>query len=715
MQQTDAAHESHLFFLDYLRVIKSRWLIVTMVFLLVMIVVAVVTLLQPKIYMASARINVEYERPTVAVFEREQYPTYDPYFLQTQYEVIQSQKTLNEVIKRLSLEERWGKRLNKPLTVDVTFRMLKQHLAVRRYRDTSLIEIAVMDEDPVLAADTANMIAEVFELQRLEVRRDQTLKGVNKLREEVLAQQERVRLAQDKIERLRKELDISVLGIGVNAIKPGEVAIQQLQQQLTLARVEAASSLAKINELQKLTPRQLRNAVATIIINDPNVQALLQNLSDAELRLEVLKQDYGPDHPNVRSAQAAVDKLGDLLDERLEGVKRGFEVSYQAAQARVDDLQKQLDDASKLGRELEGERFLPFRNAQREEELETKLYEVVKQRLQQESIQLEVPRSPVEVVDRAQPARTAVKPNLMLNLALGTVVGLMLGVALAFFIELLDTSIKKMEEVEKYLGLPVLGVVPRRAGLICRGEATPAHIEAYRMLRASIEFATGNGATSALCIMSAGEGEGKSFTVANLACVYAQHNERVLVVDADLRRPSIHKLFGANNDFGLADYLMGNMSVEQIIQPSSVANVWVIASGQGNPPSAALPMLTSQRMRELIRTIANQFDVVLYDTPPVLGVSDAALVAREVGSAVLVVHHRRFPRNMARRARQLIDNAGSKLLGVVVNNVDTEHGEAYQYYYGHYEQYLRGSEPKPQPVAAAKTVPSDEINLRDKY
>lgn len=718
MQQGQPSQEVRLHVLDYWRVIKTRKVFVLAIFLFVLLVTTVVTFLQPKIYTAVARIKVEQERPSVQVFEQQGIPNYDPYFLQTQYEILQSQKILHPVIQRLDLMKIWTDR-RQPLpvaTTDMAFLRLKQQLAVRRFRDTSLIEIAVLDADPQLAALIANTIADVFELERLDVKRQQVLKGILKLRDQLDQQHERLATAQAKVEKLRRELNVPIFGTGANNIKLTDQTLQQLESQLTLARVEAVGKETRVSELKKLSPIQLRNAIATII-SDPNVQQLLQNLTDAETKIEGLKEDFGPEHPLVRSSISMRDKLREQLDARLEGIMRGFEVEYQMAQARVTELQRQLDEAKNASLALEGDKYLPFRNAQREEEDEIHTYQSLKSRIEQVSIETEVPRSPVEVIDRAEPPRVASKPKPVLNIALGVILGLVLGVGLAFFLELLDTSIKKMEDVERFLGLPVLGVIASEGQLIWRGTASPQHVESYRMLRTNIEFARGDKSPKSLSILSAGAGEGKSFTICNLATVYAQHGSRVLIVDSDLRRPSIHRNLDVGNEIGLTDYLADVKTVDEIILPTSVPNLSCITAGGGGQTKAALPLLTSQRMQQLIDQVSKQFDIVLYDTPPVLAVSDAAVVANEVGCSIMVVQHRRYPRAMSMRAKLAIENAGGHLMGVVVNNVTVGQDESYYYYHDHYDRYLQTDTPGQR--AAAPTAPSakpkDPVEWQGKY
>lgn len=700
-----ALPEARLHFLDYWRVIKTRKAVVFVVFLIVVLVAATVTFFQPKIYMSASRIKVEQERLTVELFQQQGYAGYDPYFLQTQYEIIQSQKILYPVIERFDLRRRWA-RGGDPLPLELTFRMLRRAMSVQRYRDTSLIEIRVFDEDPQLAADLANCIAETFEKDRLEVRRQQTMKGLAKVQEELEKQEKRVRAAQDKVEKLRKELNVQVFG----TVKLNDLTVQQLESQLTSARVEFVGRDTRLKELKRLTREQLRNAIATVV-GDPTLQQLIQQLTDAEVKLAVMRQDFGPDHPQVKATIVQRDTLSEQIDIRLDGIMRGYEVEVRMAQERVNELQKQLDELKKISVMMESEAFLPFRNAQREEESETKLFDVLKQRLQQVTIELQVPRSPVELIDRGEPSLAPVKPNWTLNLSIGGLVGLLLGIGLAFFIEFLDTSLKVMDDVERYLGLPVLGVIPQRAVLLSSNNASQMHLEAYRMLRTNLDFSYPGGGTKSIAVLSSAAGEGKSFTLANLAFVYAQQGLRVLVVDTDLRRPTAHKYYGIERQNGLSDYLAGNKLLEEIIHATNVPNVWMIPAGDPETAKAALPLLTSERMNELVKELSHRFDVVLYDTPPVLGISDAAVVARVVGNALLVVQHRRYPRAMSQRARKMIEHAGGRLLGVVANNVHVDTGDSYYYYHEHYEHYLRERE-KPD---RGKQTKADEMKLEGKY
>jgi uncharacterized protein involved in exopolysaccharide biosynthesis len=351
--------EARLHFLDYWRVIRTRKAIVFIVFLLVVLVATTVTYFQPKIYVSAVTMKVEQERPSVAVFEAQYVPSYDPFFLQTQYQIIQSQKVLYPVIEKMHLQELWS-RGGATLSMDAIFQRLKSKIGVRRYPDTSLIEIMVQDEDRIQAAAIANTIAEVFETERLEVKRDQTTKGIDKLREELQRQQDKLSLAQKRVEDLRKELGIPVFGSAMLI----DQRIQRLDTDLAGARMDAVTKETKFNGLQKLTPQELRNTIATSII-DPSVQNLLQNLTDTEQRITALKEDYGPDNPTIRQVMASRDKIEQQLTDRLDGVMKGYKVELDTAEARVAALQKDLEDLKTESLELQSDKYLKFHDAER--------------------------------------------------------------------------------------------------------------------------------------------------------------------------------------------------------------------------------------------------------------------------------------------------------------------------------------------------------------
>src|SRR6202000_1522584 len=236
----------------------------------------------------------------------------------------------------------------------------------------------------------------------------------------------------------------------------------------------------------------------------------------------------------------------------------------------------------------------------------------------QEQIQVKCPKNTmVTITDYAEPGLRPVKPNKPLNISLGIIIGLVVGVGLAFFIEYLDTSVKTIDDVERTLQAPVLGVIPQNVGYLFEEGAESPHAEAYRVLRTNLLFSRKDDKLNTIAVVSAGAGEGKSTTVSNLATVFAQSNQRVLMVDSDLRRPTLHKLMGVTNATGLTNYLLKQNTLEEVIQTSKLPALDFMASGK--LPSSSLGILSSAQMKDLIDELRKRYDFVLFYSPPIMG------------------------------------------------------------------------------------------------
>ena len=324
-------------------------------------------------------------------------------------------------------------------------------------------------------------------------------------------------------------------------------------------------------------------------------------------------------------------------------------------------------------------------------------------RLSTETMQRKMPQNPAIIWERAEPASAPSRPRVMLNILLGVVVGLVFGVGLAFFIEYLDTSVKTMEDVESFLQVPVLAVIPKNITLLIDDADDNPDAEAYRIMRTNIEFNRKSPDANTITIISGGTGEGKSTTLINLAYTFAKGGYTTLVVDADLRRPSQHRLFGIENESGLSDYLTTELDLEEVVHLTKVDNLYLMTSGQ--LPNDAVGILNSQRMVELIEEVKGRFDIIFFDSPPILGVSDASVLSSAMDLTIIVVQHRRFPRAMLQRVKQAVANVGGTILGVVLNNVDVRHDQHYEYYTSYYSYYHKGGKNERKKAARKKKEP----------
>ncbi|HEY5653949.1 MAG TPA: polysaccharide biosynthesis tyrosine autokinase [Pontiella sp.] len=685
MQQSNTLH-----FLDYWRVIRSRKEIVLAVAILVVVTGTVYTLLLPNVYASSVRISVSEDVPEINPFSGPQTyysSAYNPYFLRTQFEILTSKPILYEVINRLNLQSEWGKGGQK-LTKEVALKVLRNSVNVFQQRDTSLIVINVKRDDANEAAIIANELAEVYRDSRIDLALKGARGAIDKIAEQLKEQLMRVEAAEDKVQQLRTELDIATMG-GEGAFDVDEIRLQQLEGDRLAAHREMLDKESLLNKLEELSDRDLMDQ-ASYITFDQVVVATVQQIQDIDVQLSSLDADYGPNHPEVKRYSYQKGKLEETLKDRIQALRNGLQTDYEVAKSRFDNLEKALAGVRSTSIESQGEKYRPFRIAMAELENERFIYNQLMSKHRQEIITLEVPRNPVEIIDIAEANPVAVSPNVFVNILLSIFVGLGAGVGLAYFIEYLDTSIKTSEDIERILGLPVLGLIPQKVRPLIEEGPDSEHAEAYRVLRTNVAFTEGGSHRGCFSVLSGGAGEGKSTTVFNMAFVAAQQGEKVLLVDADLRRPVQHSILGVSNRFGLTNVLLRDVPVEEAIKATSVPNLHFLPSGR--LPRTSLGILDPKRIRELIASLKTKYDVVFIDTPPLVGISDSSILAKETDGAIIVVQYRKYPRDMLVKAKQMIETLGVNVVGAVLNNINVMRDDYYYYYHSYYSDYYHSSQ-----------------------
>ncbi|HMP72725.1 MAG TPA: polysaccharide biosynthesis tyrosine autokinase [Kiritimatiellia bacterium] len=706
---TENQTESTLHFLDYWRVIRSRKEIVLAVILLIVLTGAAYTLLLDPIYMARTTISVREDTLNLDVFDRQLGGfAFNPFFLRTEFERIQSKPILYQVINNLNLQARWSERYGgrdgAQMRREDVLRLLERSINVTQFRDTSFIEIQVFregEEGRQEAAQIANEIASVYRERRLADKRNEVKVAIDAMENELMKQQEKVVEAENEVERIREELGVSLVGRGFRA---DNLRVQQMEADRISARVDMLTRKARWEQLTSLSGQELINASA-YIVNDPSLVALRRTLVDSEVQLALLLENLGRNHPDVRRLMAGVDELKLQLERALDGLKVGVFSDYEVAKARYEALDTELDSLRREDIERQRERYLPFERASRNLLVQQEILNALRARVAQEGIKMEIPRTPVEIINLAEVPLRPVKPNLMLNLILSLVLGIGAGVSLAFFIEYLDTSVKTVDDVERFLGLPVLGVIPQKVrSLLEEGPESP-HAEAYRVLRTNMQFAAKDMRGGAFSFGSGGVGEGKSTTLFNLAYICAQLGDRVLVIDSDLRRPVQHTFVDIPNRFGLTNILLQEASLEDAVKTTSVPNLDFLPSGK--LPRNAVGLLDSERLRSLIQEAKKRYDFIFFDSPPIVGVSDASILASLMDGVFLVVQYRKYPRDISLRARRLLENVGANVIGVVLNNINIMRDDYYYYY--HYSHGYYADESVAPEVAAADAARKKDV------
>jgi capsular exopolysaccharide synthesis family protein len=719
--QNQPQQETKLHFLDYWRIIRIRKAIIITVFLITAIVATAVTFLLPESYASTARIRIEPD--TISdirgVSGEVPYAAYDPYFIQTEFEIIQDRVVLGKVIETLNLNVEWGKKYfgGETLKTPETMEFLKRRMSLMPVRNTKLIGITVYSEDKNEAARLANVIAETYRDYRLHLRRQLTLNGIKVLEDQFQSEGEQIQAVQTNVDNLRKEL--SVNDSDPNSMIPTPTLSQEQLRNYNAMRLEGETRYMKLDkqltQLQALSPDKQRDVLPTLI-PDPALSDLLNKLHEAQQSFVTLTNDYSPADLHIARLQSMIEELNRQIDARVAGIMASLENQVQSEKAALDALTASVETAKEKD-QTDYTKGQPYWLEKRQLGNMIEFHRLLAAKIEAEKLDLEIPKtSIVEITGPAEPGDNPVKPNKTLNIVLGVVIGLIMGVGLAFFIEYLDTSVKTIDEVERAFQSPVLGVIPQNVGyLVDEGLESP-HAEAYRVLRTNILFSRKDEKLNTIVVVSAGAGEGKSITVVNLATVFAQAGQRVLVVDSDLRRPTLHKQLHVGNNIGLTNYLLKQNKLEEIIQTTSVPMLDFMASGK--LPSTSMSILGSAQMKEMVAELKQRYDFIFFDSPPILGVSDASVLASEVDMVIQVIQYRRYPQPMSIRAKQLIEKVGGNLIGILLNNINMSQDESYYYYTGYYHgnyYYTRNEDALETPAKGKDSDDTDRIGIKQKY
>ena len=681
---SQATNEASLHAVDYWQVLRNRYGIILLTFLLVFLTAAVITRVMPRKYASTAVVQVNTPGnglgSTLGVLESRN-------FFATQFEVISAAKTLKIVGETLDLKNKWG--INEDSVVSALKGMVRTNLR----SGTDLIEITVSHVDKETARDVAAEVAIAYQDRRNREERNRAEKQLAALDDEIEQQ-------KDKVEAKRKVLDTIVRITGRPYFEGSRNTPESLEIDKTRLADKNAFEMKKerdqfkiyLDKLEKLDDEQLLRYAAELPVNNNSVTRLHDEYLTANREMDSNKASgLGVRHPQMVAQISQVQGLKRDLDVAVVTLRETLLTNYELVNERLglmeETSQAQEEDLVKLATELHS-----YREATRDYESALELLQQLKVVHSSERVSLTAPTEPITIQEEPKAGEKPVSPKVTLNLVLGAIVGLVFGIAIAFFLEYIDTSVKSLEDVERFLQVPVLAVIPKDVGVLHKQSGMSPDAEAYRILRTNIEFNRKNPEDNSITVVSGGAGEGKSTTLVNLAYVCAQGGYTTLMIDADLRRPRLHTFFDINNSVGLTNYLTTDLMLEDVILQTPVDNLYFMPSGV--LPADAAGILNSRRMSELVQEVKQRFDLVLIDSPPILGVSDASVLASEVDLTMIVVQHRKLPRNMLIRVKQAVENVGGQVIGVVLNNVDVRSDNQYQYYTSYYTYYAPSAEPE---------------------
>ena len=709
--------EPHL--LDYFIILrKHQWLILTFL-LTVVTIVTIATFKTKPVYDAVARVEIDRDNQNLLPFQNAQ--AYSEYmdtedYIETQTKILQSETLALETIKSLDLDHNpefggdgktssfgQAQALDKRPAILGAF---LGALSVKRVPDSRLIEVRFEGHDPQLAAKIVNQHLVNFREANFRSKYEAMTQASDWLSSELDDLQVKMQKSEDARIAYQRQNQIWQIDEKQNITtqKLGDLSRAVTDAQTDLAQKEALYRMAAGGNADALPAAQ-----GNVVIQD-----LLKRKSDLDGQYADAVNQYGPNYPKVQRLAAQQKELDDDLANARKTLAQSAEEEYKTARDRMSLLQANLD-TQKAEANDEAGKLVEYNILQHDADANKQLYDGLLEKLKEAKIEAGLQTSNIRVVDPALVPTTPAGPQKMRNILLSLLVGLVGGIGLAIFREYLDNTVKSPDDIETLTGLPSLAVVPSLPGL--NGQGRMARLagengtavsppnnrvellayaqpksqisEAFRALRTSLLLSQPEHPPQVILVTSALPREGKTTAAVNLAVTLAQLGDRTLLVDADLRKPGIRRTLNltGGSDAGLSTYLAGGCSLEEVTMPHpAIPNLSALTTGPV-PPSPA-DLLSSHRMRDAVAELRRRFKFVVIDSPPIMAATDAVILSSLTDGVLLVVRSGETPKEAFTRTRDLLAGVKGRLLGVVLNGVDSS---APDYYYSYrYYPYAYG-------------------------
>ena len=712
-------HEQEFDLKAYVQVVVSRkWMVLIFAGTLTALV-GIGTAMQPKVFIAKASVLVGREAPRLLTFDPlPQERTRDRDYLRTQGAILTSQSHLQKVIRRLMREGFYGpppQQLDETKVENLAVG-LQQRVKVITVEDNQVVQISVEGAVADRVALIANAVAEEYVQSGVDQKSAMAGQAVTWLRGRLEDARVELDRAQSQLREYKDKEQIT----GPDENDPlSAMSIIRLNDDYVTARVQRIGMENRIEALKRARAAS-RGAATTQSIDDEVKKLMRATLTkeylDAQMQLKDLSQRYSPEHPDVITLRSKAERIQNELkgldEPEMPGldpatVPSGNLADMQAEYNQLRSREQALAQALAAHREQSqnlSRTAVSYALLKQNVELKKQTYGDLQSKLNDATLSGELKSTTIQILDRALVPKFPAEPQPVRNLLIAVPLGLVLGVGLAFLLETLDKRVKSPQDVARHLNLSLLTVIPGiglgegvgreegKAKLVTIMQPRSHAAECYRNLRTSILFSSGRPVPKTILVTSSVAGEGKSTTAANLAVVMAQSGRKVLLMDADLRRPALQRYFSRRENRGLIRILREGAKVEESVQPSEIENLdLLLCHGIPNNPSE---LLGSPQMLALIDQLRSRYETVIIDSPVVISVPDAVILACRAEAVILVHCPGAADRDMVKYAREKLDEVKANILGLVMNNVDVKSSK---YFYSSYLYYGYGTEPTETP------------------
>jgi succinoglycan biosynthesis transport protein ExoP len=705
---------------EYLRVLIKRKFVVVACIVIIFLMVLVATLRMIPIYDAAGSIAINKMDPGIISFKDSPGAVdyYDPADLDTEVKILKSDLLALQVIKQLNLDKRpefGGKgdipsSNSIPLTTDslqtnsgrttALLGMFKSNLRVMLQPNTRVIEIHYTSANKELASTIVNTLVNTYIEQNFKTKFESTMQASDWLSKQLVDLQIKVETSQEKLVKYQKEHSILGLDEKQNIITE---KLDELNKELTQAESDRMSKESLYRLTQGGDPDVIASATSGSSGDGPmSGSGLLDSLrgKEADLRIQVaeLSTQFGPSYPKVAQLNNQLKETANQIQVEIRKIATRVRNQYLAALQRENMLKSAMENQKQEANKL-NESAIEYTLLRRDVETNRQLYEGLLEKLKEAGVTAGLRSNNVKIVDAARVPMSPSEPNIPRNLAFALLLGVTSGIGMAFLLENLDNTVRTPEQAQLIAALPALGMIPlgskrptedgshklsvaaskEAVELVTQSRPQSQMAESYRALRTSLLLSSLGAPPKIIMVTSAMPQEGKTTTSINTAIVLAQKGVRVLLIDADLRRPGVHKALGLGPRSGLSNVLTGSADVQQAITRSPlIPSLYILPAG--TPPPNPAELLASAHMRDLIESLSSQYDHIVIDTPPTLSVTDAVVLSTRADSVILVIRSGKTTKQALRRARELLVRVNARVTGVLLNAVDLSSPDYYYYY-----------------------------------
>jgi polysaccharide biosynthesis transport protein len=628
-------------------------------------------------------------------------------YLSTQYEIIQGPKVAKRAVLRLGLADDAEFLGIDPKTVSLEARtlmaadMIRGGLSVEPVLNSMIVMVWYEDTDAARAMRIVNAVAQSYVDQNLDL----TLATAGNAESDLGTQLDDLESSLKKSEQ--ELLDFRKENVLIAPRDEGGVSLADQNLYSLKSRLDEAKRLRKQLELRRARIKTLESSgdllsvAASAVLESGLISQLKQDYIEAQRDLLDLKTKYLEKHPSVVAQEEKVQWLKENLDREIKNILESLEIDYRDSQSAEKSLESDFSESKTEVLDM-AEKELRYHQLKRKVEDDEKLFSMALQRYREIGFTKALTGNNVEVIEEARTPGSPYKPDIRYNTSVSFVVGLIAGFALVIALGLVDSTLKNEKEAEQAFGVPFLGPVR----MLPQDEATTADLyahhspqsqiaEDYRSIRTSLLFSSKK-KLHTLLITSANPQEGKTTTVLNIGVTMANAGGRTLIVDADMYRPRIHKVFGWENDRGLTAILLGEATVEEVVRETEVKNLFILPCGI-RPPNPS-EIIGSERFAEVLEELKSKFDRVIFDSPPVIALTDAVVLSTKVDGVVIVARAGSTKRDVARQTGNRLRNVSAPILGIVMNAVDLSlKSYGYNYSYNRYGYYNQIPEEKKKP------------------